>query len=96
MGVENYYISHGNDYRNPHERKINLALRKLLFNHQNEWMKQLDLSYVLDLCCGSGEMTIFLKNYMQKHQPESEIEMDSLLFFFVDSQTIHGKFCDYW
>eukprot|EP01084_Bolivina_argentea_P316030 547709_1 len=81
MGVQNYYIQHGNDYRNPHEIKINYALNKLLFNNDNKWIKQIDFSYILDLCCGSGEMTIYLQNYLQKskqHKTDNNIKIDAI------------------
>ncbi len=64
MGVENYYQKYGNNYVNPHEMKINFALDKFLFNDENEWISQIDFSYILDLCCGSGEMTIYLQKYL--------------------------------
>ena len=68
MGVENYYIKHGDNYRNPHEIKITNALNKLLFNKQNEWIKQINFEYILDLCCGSGEITMYLKQYLLKNK----------------------------
>ena len=78
LGVDNYYNTHGKNYRNPHEMKINEALKKVLFNNKNKWMKELDLSYVLDLCCGSGEMTMFLKNYLTRHQQQQNMKIDAI------------------
>ena len=77
MGVENYYIKHGDSYRNPHELKINNALNKLLFNDKNIWIKQIDFSYILDLCCGSGEITMYLKKYLmnKKNKNNKDINM---------------------
>ena len=54
-GVEDYYKHHGKDYRNPHERRIRLALRKGLF----KWRPQ--LKRILDLSCGSGEVTMIFR-----------------------------------
>lgn len=53
-GVEGFYEQHGGDYRNPHEAAVRLALREGL----SRW--QVDLSHVLDLACGSGEVTLAL------------------------------------
>jgi SAM-dependent methyltransferase len=52
LGVQGYYASHGSSYRNPHEKQIHALLETLV--------PDLDLSNVLDLACGSGEVTIKL------------------------------------
>jgi SAM-dependent methyltransferase len=52
-GVENYYLQHGADYENPHFEQV----RQLLI--QNE--ERIDYRKVLDLSCGSGEVSIVLK-----------------------------------
>jgi SAM-dependent methyltransferase len=52
LGVEGYYSTHGSSYRNPHEKQIHALLETML--------PHLDLSNVLDLACGSGEVTIKL------------------------------------
>jgi 2-polyprenyl-3-methyl-5-hydroxy-6-metoxy-1,4-benzoquinol methylase len=52
-GVENYYLQHGSDYENPHFDQV----RQLLM--QNE--ERIDYSQVLDLSCGSGEVSLVLK-----------------------------------
>ena len=65
LGVDEFYKRHGKRYRNPHEIKINSALKKMLFNKHNEWISEIDFSFILDLCCGSGEMTLFLKKYLE-------------------------------
>jgi SAM-dependent methyltransferase len=49
LGVEGYYAVHGSSYRNPHEQQIHYLLERLL--------PDLNLSNVLDLACGSGEVT---------------------------------------
>jgi SAM-dependent methyltransferase len=49
LGVQGYYATHGSSYRNPHEKQIHTLLETLLPN--------LDLTNVLDLACGSGEVT---------------------------------------
>ncbi len=54
-GVENYYAQFGAEYRNPHEPIIAEVLREAV----SRW--NLDLSCVLDLACGSGEVTLVLR-----------------------------------
>jgi SAM-dependent methyltransferase len=54
-GVRGFYQHYGEAYRNPHEAAIHLALHTGL----SRW--QLDLSRVLDLACGSGEVTLALQ-----------------------------------
>ena len=54
-GVEPFYRERGGEYRNPHEpiiaRSIEIAAR--------DW--KLDLTHVLDLAAGSGEVTLVLR-----------------------------------
>jgi SAM-dependent methyltransferase len=52
LGVEGYYASQGSSYRNPHEKQIHHLLE--------QFVPQLDLTNVLDLACGSGEVTLKL------------------------------------
>lgn len=53
LGVEGYYLHHGDEYRNPHEPII----RKLIaVAKQRQYIGET----VLDLCCGSGEVTVML------------------------------------
>lgn len=54
-GVEGYYAQFGAEYRNPHEPVI----REVLAEAVQRW--QLNLSRVLDLACGSGEVTLALR-----------------------------------
>jgi SAM-dependent methyltransferase len=54
-GVEGYYEQCGADYHNPHEAIIAEVLRQAV----TRW--QLDLTTVLDLACGSGEVTLALR-----------------------------------
>src|SRR5574341_902310 len=60
-GVEQYYQRCAGDYQNPHEPTI----RKLLGIVVPLW--QLDLCAVLDLACGSGEVTLALRELGAKH-----------------------------
>jgi 2-polyprenyl-3-methyl-5-hydroxy-6-metoxy-1,4-benzoquinol methylase len=55
LGVTGFYASSGATYRNPHEAII----RRLLHQVCLEW--DCDLSNVLDLACGSGEVTLALR-----------------------------------
>lgn len=54
-GSRAYYRVHGHDYRNPHEA----AIRQTVTAALDHW--SLDLSHVLDLACGSGEVTLALR-----------------------------------
>ncbi len=54
-GVRGFYEQFGNAYRNPHEAAISAVLHEGL----SRW--QVDLSCVLDLACGSGEVTLALQ-----------------------------------
>jgi SAM-dependent methyltransferase len=56
LGPEAFYRLHGRDYRNPHEDSISLALRRAVAR----WSP--DLAHVLDLACGSGEVTLALRD----------------------------------
>ena len=53
LGVEQYYAQHGAEYDNPHFAQIH----QLLVQNQS----RLDYSNVLDFCCGSGEVSLVLK-----------------------------------
>ncbi|MCL1464968.1 class I SAM-dependent methyltransferase [Argonema galeatum] len=53
--VEGFYNKFGDDYKNPHELIIQQIIEVVI----NKW--QLDLEKVLDLACGSGEVTLTLK-----------------------------------
>lgn len=53
MGVENFYKEYGNKYENPHSEIINQLLKDINVGDS-----------ILDLCCGSGEVT---KNFMNKN-----------------------------
>ena len=55
-GVAGYYAAAGDAYRNPHEDCARFALAQAV----RRW--SLDLSHVLDLACGSGEMTLELRD----------------------------------
>lgn len=56
QGVEEYYLSSGDSYRNPHEEQVSGLIR-----HAKE---QGHIGHrVLDLCCGSGEVTQCLNGH---------------------------------
>ncbi len=59
--VKGFYEKFGDEYRNPHESVI----RKVLQLAVVKW--QVDLSKVLDLACGSGEVTLALKSLGCSH-----------------------------
>ena len=54
-GVEGFYQRFGGSYRNPHERVIRATLKAAVAR----W--ELPLDRVLDLACGSGEVTLALR-----------------------------------
>ena len=54
-GAQGYYEQFGAHYRNPHE----LAVRRAIHAAVAAW--DLDLTHVLDLACGSGEVTLALR-----------------------------------
>lgn len=60
LGPQAYYRQHGAAYRNPHETTIAELLRQVAV----DW--KLDLSRVLDLACGSGEVTLALRDLIPR------------------------------
>ena len=54
-GVAGFYLEGGSTYQNPHEPQIRLSLQRVV----PAW--KLDLSRVLDLAAGSGEVTLALR-----------------------------------
>jgi hypothetical protein len=56
LGVRGFYEQFGRRYRNPHESAIRQVIRAAL----GQWSP--DLSNVLDLACGSGEVTLMLRS----------------------------------
>lgn len=67
LGPQAYYREHGAGYRNPHEATIAELLRQVAL----DW--KLDLSHVLDLACGSGEVTLALRDLIPL-EPAGTIE----------------------
>ena len=61
FGPEEFYQSHGSEYRNPHEQ----AIRSTLTHCHKRW--SLDLTNVLDLACGSGEVTLAVRDLGTGH-----------------------------
>jgi hypothetical protein len=67
LGVDGYYSRYGAKYRNPHDADIRRALSQAL----DKWRTRgLNFSNVCDLACGSGEVTLALREYFQKRSPE--------------------------
>lgn len=56
LGVDEYYKLHKNDYENPHK----IIIQNLLDYAKKNWNIGNNL---LDLCCGSGEVTISFLDY---------------------------------
>lgn len=60
LGVEGYYKNHNEDYSNPHFNIINALL--------SDYIKHNNIGdNVLDLCCGSGEITSILNSVGDYH-----------------------------
>ncbi|MBE9227768.1 methyltransferase domain-containing protein [Phormidium sp. LEGE 05292] len=55
--VQGFYERFGDEYRNPHEALINRVIEESV----NKW--QLNCDRVLDLACGSGEVTLALQSF---------------------------------
>jgi len=53
-GIEGFYKKYGKEYHNPHEPQINKVVKHIVNS------LPLDLSKILDLACGSGEVTVAL------------------------------------
>jgi len=55
-GVNGYYSQYGSDYRNPHEDRLKIIVRQLV----EKWNIK-PTERILDLACGSGEITLILR-----------------------------------
>lgn len=54
LGIDGYYLNHCDDYKNPHFEIIKTLLI--------EYIQENDIgNNILDLCCGSGEITTILE-----------------------------------
>ena len=76
-GIDEYYRIHQLDYKNPHEKTIS----ELLNYAKDNWNLGNNL---LDLCCGSGEVTrVFFDKNIEGIDP----------YTFLEYSTITGKKC---
>ena len=57
FGVQNYYKNVKHEYKNPHLSYIEESILKIINDYN------IDFSKVLDLACGTGEITTILKEY---------------------------------
>lgn len=55
LGVQGFYQTHGETYRNPHEKQIHVLLE--------QFAPLLNLTNTLDLACGSGEVSLKLLEF---------------------------------
>ena len=62
FGVENYYKNVKHEYKNPHLSYIEESILKIINDYN------IDFSKVLDLACGTGEITTILKEYNINNQ----------------------------
>lgn len=71
-GVENYYARVAETYRNPHEPEVHAALQVAFKDRDYEGRilgdagKEKKDSRILDLACGSGEVTLCLRDKLGK------------------------------
>eukprot|EP00835_Amoeboradix_gromovi_P002178 NODE_117_length_18986_cov_0.639540.p9 type:complete len:180 gc:universal NODE_117_length_18986_cov_0.639540:10135-9596(-) len=75
-GVENFYLSKGKSYRNPHEERVQKVVMVL---HKTCNLGNYIGSSVLDVACGSGEASLAL----QKISPSAN-------YSFIDPYTSHS------
>lgn len=61
-GVNGYYSQYGADYRNPHEDRLKTTVHQLV----ERWNLQ-RTERILDLACGSGEITLILRQLGFEH-----------------------------
>jgi hypothetical protein len=80
-GARGYYEQHGADYRNPHEPVIADLIRIAL----ERW--PLDLSSVLDLAAGSGEVTLALSSVLWASSPRPVSKMPTVQITAIDPFT---------
>jgi len=63
LGVDRFYTSHGGDYVNPHEDQLRIGLKRSL----TTWLVNKSIptlpETVMDLACGSGEVTRVLQGH---------------------------------
>lgn len=74
FGVDGYYQKYGKTYQNPHENVLNKAIQKLL----DDWKDVLSLNHVLDLACGSGEITIAIQEWNSQQKENKNINIDGM------------------
>lgn len=62
FGVQGYYSQYGSEYRNPHESRLTQVVHLLV----EKW-KLSAQDRILDLACGSGEITLMLRQLGFEH-----------------------------
>jgi SAM-dependent methyltransferase len=87
-GVQGYYEHYGADYRNPHESIIRATLDFAV----DRW--SLRLERVLDLACGSGEVTLFLREKGAAHIDGIDPYTDAAYFARTGSHAEPFTFAD--
>ena len=61
-----YYEQQGAAYRNPHEAVVRQALQMAL---TRRWQHMVDTTRILDLACGSGEVTLAVRDILSLSSP---------------------------
>lgn len=59
QGVETYYEHYGDNYKNPHDPRLQRVLKVML----DRWNALASFEKTLDLACGSGEVTVAIQNW---------------------------------
>ncbi len=96
LGVAGFYERFGATYSNPHEPQIKLLLEKLI----PEW--SLDLSSVLDLACGSGEVSSVILSHggsvtgidpftFEAFQKRTDLEAERWTFEDIANGALEGR-----
>ncbi len=93
MGVSNYYEKHGKEYKNPHEKRVHGALSNFMENTlpklipSVKGLENIKWNKLLDLCCGSGEVTLFYENYHKKGIKLNILGCDPFTFEAYEKRT---------
>jgi SAM-dependent methyltransferase len=95
-GVAGFYQQFGATYSNPHEAQIKILLERLI----SDW--RLDISNVLDLACGSGEVSSVILEHggavtgidpftFEAFQKRTGLEAERLTFEDIATGALEGR-----
>lgn len=96
MGVDNYYITKKQEYKNPHLINIELCLQEVI--------NKINIGNFLDLACGNGEVSSFLSkngfkdfkgidpHFSEIYKKNTSHQCDDVLFQDISKEGINEKF----